>query len=292
MRFLSTATPFVDLDPAMLEELAEQAESVTHIIEDRFLEWARLAIGKTVTWESVREPVEFAKLLLEVESHPELVSFEPLFRFWVHYPPHHLLDELADKALGQTEVLWVAFLRWWAMRTDMGNISVHDDDDIRGSLCFGRLLQTTSATPPPFSKNLSTFMAIRPFREPFGARAFSILCMCGIEPWFDPYNITVGGEDYDVSMVRYSRGFYQLWFSIAENAPTDDGIEKQELVKSILLEKLPEWPGVIEVIDEDREVLALVVKGWRSPVKELQRAFAQIGGVLADLTIDPEIENG
>jgi hypothetical protein len=93
-----------------------------------------------------------------------------------------------------------------------------------------------------------------------------------------------------LSLTKFGRGEWQLYFDV--KGKEGRSVEFEESLSEALLAHLPGWPGVVEVILEDREAIWIKAKGWKKPALEIRGLLDQLGEPFIELTVDPKVETG
>jgi hypothetical protein len=284
MPYIGIADPFHKLSDSQREEVVAYVTRLWPLIGSRFVDWASSCLGRDVTLQQIADPIVFANTLLELDEFP--VDLEPLMPlFWRHHPTRYVGEEMFLAKIEFTQFLWI--LKQSSMFT-IGEVDFRPAHFNAGELECGFVIHGAPVYPD-FPGRTYNFRRIIPWRETFRSVAFYSLPV-GVKPWFDSGEFDpFAGPVFDLSVVRCGRGEFQIYFAIAENY--DDGVERQEEAKRLLLALLPSFPGVVSVVEEDREIVAVEAKGWRSPVKQLRAFLESSGAPLSTLLVDPDVES-
>jgi hypothetical protein len=284
MPYIGIADPFHKLSDSQREEVVAYVTELWPLIGSRFVDWASSCLGRDVTLQQIADPIFFANTLLELDEFP--VDLEPLMPlFWRHHPTrYHGEEDCVAK------VEFMSFFRTFphSVVGKLGGFEFRPSYEFKGELDCGHSLLGIPADLE-FPNARRDFIRINAVPETFRFWAFYSLPV-GVKPWFDSGEFDpFAGPVFDLSVVRCGRGEFQIYFAIAENY--DDGVERQEEAKRLLLALLPSFPGVISVVEEDREIVAVKAKGWRSPVKQLRAFLESSGSPLSTLLVDPDVES-
>jgi hypothetical protein len=309
MAYLACKSPYDSLTVEALERLALSVEAIEHEARSRFEEWLGRVTGVSVDWVMLNSPTAFAEALLEMEANPVPLNFEPLFvDLWAHYPVH-FRDFEPESHLWEAEAVWASKCYWWSLRTEIYPVAIRrnkpfnprkprDDNPFRiaRSYRFPSEVREVEINRPPrpvpnFKLSETGILGLNPFRPRLRDDATHILWLYGITPWFKDHNsFYFGGGDFDLSLTKYGRGEWQLYFDV--KGKEGRSVEFEESLSEALLAYLPGWPGVVEVILEDREAIWIKAKGWKKPAAEIRGLLDRIGAPFNELTVDPKVETG
>jgi hypothetical protein len=288
----ASATQYDLLKEAELEDVFEEVKLNSQLFEQRFLDVASLATSRTVVWEDLRDPVEFATVLLAVEKWENdlnLVKSTPeLDLVWRHIPRGHQKLTIEEAALSERTV-YVRW-RWWKFHASVGELELVP---YCSNLLVGRRItffEPKVLTEPWFD------IPFLGFNGHLNDLASATLQLFGLKPWFESQYELGLDPGFDLSLTRLGRGVFQVmidWEPADSLELTALATEVQfDAIRSGLVFALSSSPGVLEVIEEDREVVWFRVKGWKRPVKDFREMLERHGAPLAGLTVDPEIESG
>lgn len=141
------------------------------------------------------------------------------------------------------------------------------------------------------------FIRFSPLAASWEGTLFFFLKDCGENPWFD---LSVDDDDdslfehFDVVLSREDGEFN--WGIVFEPDEREgEGLEeyqvRAEAAVEVLIGALRGLEKVSEVVHEDRELIMVAAKGWRSPVRDIRKLIKETQGLLAGMKVDPDIED-
>jgi hypothetical protein len=309
MEYLACKSPYEALSVEALDRLASSIEGAEEEARFRFEKWLGRMTGGPIDWAQLDSPLAFVEALLMMEGNPVPLDFEPLFvDLWAHYPVHFRNFE-AESHLWEAESVWAATCHWWSLRTETYPVVIRrqrppnfrnpkgeNPFQIGRPYRFPSEVREVDLSRPPrpvpnFELAETGFLGLNPFRPRMRDECIHIFSLYGLKPWFKDHNsFYFGGGDFDLSLARYGRGEWQLYFDV--KGEEGRSVEFEESLSEALLAHLPEWPGVVEVILEDREAIWIKAKGWKKPAAEIRGLLDQLGEPFSGLTVDPKVESG
>jgi hypothetical protein len=311
MAYFATQTLFAHMSREEIGEVEQLLEAASVGAKARFDEWLGAASGKEVDWDELASQRGFVEALLVIDGFKGALHFEPLFLdVWAHYPAPELALREIETNLWRAEAVWAGLCHWWSLRTETYSAVIWQDEQVKSRrpvppkpFRIGRRFKFPEevielrALHPPVSfpwmspPPLDGCEELRPFPPMLRDDALHILHPYKIKPWFkDHNNFYYGGGDFDLSLTKYGRGEWQLYFDV--KGKEGRSVEFEESLSEALLAHLPGWPGVVEVILEDREAIWIKAKGWKKPAVEIRGLLDRIGAPFSELTVDPKVETG
>jgi hypothetical protein len=234
----------------------------------------------------IDEPADaVARWMLGFFELREAEVFAPLWKFWDHCG----LSLTGPQRLGPEFVWHLPIIRftWFseAMLAFRLSWMVRTFGEPTGWHWWNGML--FPQYPKPWDQE---WMNLWVFRDQENTEVLLFLFMkhAGVRPW---YRLPSDGPTYDIELSRDEDG-WNIGFDPQQrdDESDDDFMVRRGAAVEVLVSALGGLPKVKSVMADDRDLI-VVEGGGRSFKKELKVLIEQVGGPLAGMKIDPDVEN-
>lgn len=141
----------------------------------------------------------------------------------------------------------------------------------------------------------ANFVSWRDHSRPWSFYMTPALKDQGIPLWF-PEWVVPNGEDFSSELFHLSvfRDDDVVWnwgVQVDVESLSEDIDDVQGQVVEVLAREIGLLEKVKEVVQDDDGLIMVSAKGWRSPVSDLRKIIKRVGGGLAGLKVDPDVED-